>query len=244
MTIANSIYKSIRFTMDTPEDHENARVQMLDLQVWMGEEEEIYIGGLGRGHHKESTKCEASAPKGNISTIEASAPKGKKSCANPEPNTNVRVVKHSFYEKACISNMVLEYTSAMELRAKITTLVEEVKRRLRNTCRDVNVSERIGIHNTFIRKLKRTGYLESLRREILQSGIISYYRKVAIELNGGERVNGSVMIGRSKRERNHTIGKIIWWRYTPKMEGEDETVRVGWPKQGKKDSSKVKVADI
>ena len=32
--IANSIYPSIQFTCDTPEDHPNGKVPMLDFQVW------------------------------------------------------------------------------------------------------------------------------------------------------------------------------------------------------------------
>ena len=69
-----------------------------------------------------------------------------------------QVVMHSYYEKPVTSKMVMMSKIAHPQKQKITTLFQDVVRRMRNTSRKVLTQERIKIHQMFIKNMKENGY--------------------------------------------------------------------------------------
>ena len=74
------------------------------------------------------------------------------------PSGYKQVVSHTFYEKPCVSQKVLEYASALTIKTKIITLTKEVLRRMRNTARREPVESRIMILDEFMIKLVNSAY--------------------------------------------------------------------------------------
>ena len=126
-----------------------------------------------------------------------------------------QVVSHSFYEKNCSSPKVMMCTSALPIRMKISTLANEVKRRLRNCGKTITIQEKTQIVNTFIVKLIVTGYSEKVRVEIVESGLLGYYRTLETEQTTGIRVNQSPEIGKEQREIRRVVGAGSWHKRTP-----------------------------
>ena len=100
-------------------------------------------------------------------------------------------VRHKFYEKAVASQQVMGEKTAIPIKSKITILSQEVFRRLRNTGRNVENDERVRILDKFTEKLRRSGYRERERGEIIRAGIRCYYKRLRIEKEGGKKVNGN-----------------------------------------------------
>ena len=76
-------------------------------------------------------------------------------------------IKHQFYEKDIASNRVIMAKSAMSKTTKIASLSQEVVRRMANTGRNVREQNRVDILNKFMEKMRRSGYREKTREEIL-----------------------------------------------------------------------------
>ena len=67
----------------------------------------------------------------------------------PQPKKRYILLK-KFYEKPVTSNRVFQFASAHPIKKKLTTLGQEVVRRMRTTCRKVKTSERIKILYKYI----------------------------------------------------------------------------------------------
>ena len=76
------------------------------------------------------------------------------------------VPRWSFYEKPMKSQYVLMKESAMGKKTKVTTLTQEVIRRLRNTSREAEDSEREEVMTKFAVKMWKSGYREYSRGQI------------------------------------------------------------------------------
>ena len=71
-----------------------------------------------------------------------------------EEHNGKQILLHSYYEKKATSRFVMMNSSAMPQQQKITTLVQETIRRMRNTSRRVVTSERTKILQKFLWKLE------------------------------------------------------------------------------------------
>ena len=65
----------------------------------------------------------------------------------------------------------------------------EVFRRMRNTTRRATLDLRISILEDFCKKLRSSGYSKANVESMMEDGLIYYYRKVRIQLEGGEKLN-------------------------------------------------------
>ena len=89
---------------------------------------------------------------------------------------------------------------------------------MRNTSRRIPTTIRIAILKTFLLKLKRSGYPDSLCQEVLESGLKGYFNMVEKELTSLDRVNRPASQGMRAREANKMTGKATWF-----LVGEKET---------------------
>ena len=72
-----------------------------------------------------------------------------------ESGTKTRLM-FEFYEKPMASKLVIMENSALPHRMKITTLSQEIVRRMRNTCRAVSSKRRGEILSVYMKKLERS----------------------------------------------------------------------------------------
>ena len=131
------------------------------------------------------------------------------------------LLMHEFYEKKMTSKFVIMESSALPKRMKITTLSQEVVRRMRNTSRGVSSQRRGEILSEFMLKLRRSGYSEADRLNICTSGLRGYLRMVRTEMSGGRRVNRPRQDGEHERRMKRLTGKVSWFK-TKKRKEDDE----------------------
>ena len=91
---------------------------------------------------------------------------------------NYQQIKYLFYSKPTGSKFTILENSASAYQQKKASLSQEVVRRLLNTSEDTPQKERDDILDEFSTKLKRSGYSKYQQREIIESGIIGYKRRV------------------------------------------------------------------
>ena len=91
-------------------------------------------------------------------------------------DSDVKVIRHTYYEKPTTSPLVFHGRGACSVKQKIMILSEEVRRRLYNQDPQHSLEERARILEMFSQKLVDSGYAAEIRKEILESGIKRYFR--------------------------------------------------------------------
>ena len=106
-----------------------------------------------------------------------------------------------FFSKLTGSRFTMLESSSAPYQQKKSALSQETVRRLMNTSDDSNLEDRLEILNEYDRKLKNSGYSKNQRREIIESGIVGYKRKLV-------RQNGTMHI-KSTDTKNNRIQKKL-----------------------------------
>ena len=83
-----------------------------------------------------------------------------------------------FFEKTMASNLMVEAESALSSEVKLSTLSEEITRRLRNTSLETELSTRLEIIERACVKMKTSGHKESFIRSAVTRGLESFREKV------------------------------------------------------------------
>ena len=86
-------------------------------------------------------------------------------------------IKYKFYEKEMGSKLVMLETSAASWQSKVSSLTNEVTRRLLTTSEDLPDKEKMEILETYCTKLKRSGYNNRQVQDIIISGVVGYSRR-------------------------------------------------------------------
>ena len=87
------------------------------------------------------------------------------------------IIRHTFYQKVTTSPLIFHAQGAYGMKAKITTLAEELRRRLTNMD-DMHTEEEMEVVvSKSIQKLTDSGYKYSHRKEILRSGCINFSKR-------------------------------------------------------------------
>jgi hypothetical protein len=87
-------------------------------------------------------------------------------------------VLFQFFEKTMTTNLMVEAESALSREIKLSTLSEEVTRRLRNTSLDLDSTCRMEILERVCVKMKTSGHIEQFIRQAVEQGISSFDEKV------------------------------------------------------------------
>ena len=119
--IANTIYQCIKFTHDTPSNHQEGEggMPVLDVQMHVNEETILY----------------------------------------------------EFYEKPFAYGLVIPANSAHSKQLKLSVMVEEGVRRLRNNSRGLPWEKRRRVMEEWSRKLKRSGYPATFRHQVVKAAV-------------------------------------------------------------------------
>ena len=136
--IANTIYDCMQFTTDFPSIHQEGKVHVLDLQLFINEDGPI---------------------------------------------------KYEFYEKPCTSKFVIPESSAHSKKMKMSVLVEEGVRRMRNCSRGLDFEVRKNVMESWARKMKRSGYPATTRHQVIREAVEKWEKMCKVEDEGGRPVH-------------------------------------------------------
>ena len=130
-------------------------------------------------------------------------------------------IEWRFYEKPMNSPYVIMERSAMPQQVKITSMVQEVIRRKRNFSRMVPEEEVKWEMSRFCAKMKRSGYSEGVRRDVLLSGIKGYEKMLRNEREGRRKLYRKQEEGKELRWAMKIKGKETWYKQRKREEGGD-----------------------
>ena len=84
------------------------------------------------------------------------------------------VTRYIFFEKPMASSMVIQKRSAMPENMRVSTLTQEVIRRMMNTSEKIVQDERNEVVDTYAKKLVNSGYSLEQSRKFIVSGLTGY----------------------------------------------------------------------
>ena len=126
------------------------------------------------------------------------------------------IALYKFYKKPMANSNPNRSTNTLPERAKMTTAVQEVIRRAKNTSRHLEEEVLRQVLWRYMEELKLGGYAKPWRKEVLQSGLIVYGRMWASEVKGGLKINRPEATTRSKRRAAALTGNKTWYKPRPK----------------------------
>ena len=98
-------------------------------------------------------------------------------------------VKYKFYKKPMANKHTMMANSAVSDRVKRSTMTNEAMRRLLCCSENLNQSTRDEIMEDFAKMLKRSGYSERFRHEVISDALRGYKKKLQVEAEGGRPVD-------------------------------------------------------
>ena len=134
-----------------------------------------------------------------------------------------------FYQKPMNTPYVIMASTAIPQKVKVTTMVQEVIRRMRNMCKWVEKWEVEDELSKFCGKMKLSGYGEGFRRKVLLSGIKGYERMVVNQREGRRKLYWKQDEGKELRWARKISGKENWFKGKGEVdeEGEEKPVIKG-----------------
>ena len=160
--MGSSILEYLDFTYDTPSQNENHRMPVLDTQIWVGKE--ARIKGIPSQMTSNSTKVTKLGELKNI-------------------------ILFGFYKKPMANKCGNLKRSGLPEQQKYNTAVQEVLRRLKNTSRELPISEYEVTIIDYMGELAMGGYSHQWRSEVLLSAVKGYARIWELEATGKVFVN-------------------------------------------------------
>ena len=121
-------------------------------------------------------------------------------------------IEHGHFEKACSSEVVIPYTSAHSRKMKMSIMVEEGVRRLRNAARGLDWERSRSVMELWSRKLRRSGYPATVRHEMIGASVRRYERMCEEEDRGVRPVHRARDWKEEERQRAKELKKTNWHR--------------------------------
>ena len=121
---------------------------------------------------------------------------------------NEGILYHEFYEKSTKNDFVISAESAINWQSKRTILTQEALRRMRNTSIKLGVEVQNKHLEDFMIKLKKSGYSEKFRAEIIESA------KKAFQIQLDQDITGSRPLFRDRKRiisDKEQKSKVDWW---------------------------------
>ena len=101
-------------------------------------------------------------------------------------------VNYFFYEKPCTAKVVIPKVLAHSKRMRMSVLVEEGVRRMRNCSKRLGNEGwpvRVGILEKWCMKLRRSGYPVTMRHQVIKAAIDRWEKMCIIEDEGGRPIH-------------------------------------------------------
>jgi hypothetical protein len=120
------------------------------------------------------------------------------------------VVKYQFYEKPCSNKFVIPYHSAHSNKMKMSVIVEEGLRRMRNCSRGMDFEVRREVMERWSRKLQRSGYPATVRHQAIREAIDKFERICKVEDAGGRPIRRAREWQKSARRLDKEMNAVSW----------------------------------
>ena len=166
--IANTVFDCVQFTYDTPSSHEAGMCPVLDLQVYIDQED---------------------------------------------------MIKYQFYSKPSACKFVIPSQSAHSKQMKMSVLVEEGVRRMRNNSRGLDWHVRKEVMEEWARKLRRSGYPCTVRHQVIKEAVEKYERMCKVEDDGGRPVHRAREWQQMARRLEKELKPANWHKSKSDTEG-------------------------
>ena len=103
--------------------------------------------------------------------------------------TKNNTIEYSFFEKPTASNRCLQADTALNQNTLMTSLNNEVGRRLDSCSQTIPIEEKVKNLDKFCQKMTNSGHSIKSIRVVMVGGIKGYKRKLARSLGRGEPVH-------------------------------------------------------
>ena len=120
------------------------------------------------------------------------------------------LVKHEHYEKPCTNDFVIPANSAHSKKMKMSVLVEEGLRRLRNCSRGLDESVRRRVMRAWAMKLRRSGYPETVRHQVISESVRKFQKMCNEEDRGGRQIHRARSWQKSARRLEKERKATTW----------------------------------
>ena len=175
--MANSIHSFLKFTGEVSDSSEP--IPCLDTQCWVGKASEKIQKWYDGQDAPETQRSEEGG----------------------------HTILYKFYKKPMASKMGMLGRSAQPEQMKVTTAVEELLRRWRNTSMFIAAEEVEEITKSYMDDLTGMGYSLKWRLNVVRSALVGYERK----LKSGENRHRSGASSRKSRRVKKLVGQRIWF---------------------------------
>ena len=98
-------------------------------------------------------------------------PNGRMAVLDLEVAVNGEKVEHGHFEKACAAEVVIPFTSAHSRKMKMSIMVEEGVRRLRNGARGLDWERSRSVMELWSKKLRRSRYPATMRHVMIGASV-------------------------------------------------------------------------
>ena len=125
-------------------------------------------------------------------------------------------INFSFFQKSMKTPYCVMKESAMSQSQKIAILLNDLIRRLSNCSETVEDSEKVGIIDDYIETLSVSGYGEKEVKEIIESGLTGFVRKVERLRKAGVPFHRPAAKTLQSRIKKKLLEKTNWYKQKPK----------------------------
>ena len=119
-------------------------------------------------------------------------------------------ILYEFYEKPCASGLVIPANSAHSKQLKLSVMVEEGVRRLRNNSRGLDWEKRRSVMEGWSRKLKRSGYPATFRHQVVKAAVDKWERMCKDEDEGRRPIHRAREWQMKARRREKESKREAW----------------------------------
>ena len=105
-----------------------------------------------------------------------------------ETREDFSIICHTFFQKPMTSPLVFYAAGVHNLKSKIITLSEELRRRYLHMDRRHSNGDRETVIKDFLQKMADSGYSHEARREVIASATRKYCRQLMDQMAGGQRI--------------------------------------------------------
>ena len=129
-----------------------------------------------------------------------------------------------YFEKPMSSNMVIQRSSSMPENMLVSSLNQEMTRRMMNTSEQLDIDKRVGVVNDYAQKLINSGFGIDQSRTIIVGGLVSYERRVKIskdeKLPGWRPLHEGAGFRKAQRMKKKILSKSTWFKTGKRKETE------------------------
>ena len=139
--------------------------------------------------------------------------------ADPSTELTRGRLMYTFYEKEVATKFVILKNSALAENTKVSSLTQDLVRRMKNTSEYVNQTTRNKVVDDFSAKLQLSGYQLDQIKKIVIAGLKGYEGILRRVREGKAILHKSAKDGAKARYRKKLLGKSTWFKEKDRKDG-------------------------